>query len=294
MVDRGAAAISILIDTARRRRLAKMNGLGNQIVVLDLRGPGAGVTADQARAIHRANGLAFDQLMVLFDPRGPETAAFMRIYNNDGSEAEACGNGTRCVAYWLMRDGESRELKLETRAGILDCRREGEFSFRVDMGEPRLAWNEIPLSHAVADTRRVDLPIEGHNDVELRTASVVNMGNPHAIFWVQNVAAHDLATIGPLLEHHGLFPEKANISLAHVVAPDHIIVRVWERGVGLTQACGSAACAALVAAVREGLAERKARVTLPGGDLTIEWREADNHVAMTGPVALESETSIEL
>jgi diaminopimelate epimerase len=233
-------------------------------------------------------------LMVLRDPHAPETAAFMRIYNNDGSEAEACGNGTRCVAYWLMRGGDASEIKLETRAGILDCRREGQLSFRVDMGAPRLAWNQIPLGHSVADTRCVAVPLAGHDNAELRHASVVNMGNPHAIFWVSNIDAYDLAAIGPLLEHQPLFPEKANISLAHIVARNHIAVRVWERGVGLTQACGSAACAALVAAVRAGLAERRARVTLPGGDLTIEWRTPDDHVLMTGPVALESETSIQL
>ena len=271
-----------------------MNGLGNEIVVLDLRGADVGVTPDQARAIHRTKDLAFDQLMVLLDPRRAETAAFVRIYNNDGSEAEACGNGTRCVAYWLMRGGEERDLRLETRAGILDCRREGALSFRVDMGAPRLTWSEIPLSHSVLDTRRVALPIDGHDDADLRMASVVNMGNPHAIFWVRDIAAHDLAAIGPLLEHHPMFPEKANISLAHVAARGHIKLRVWERGVGLTQACGSAACAALVAAVRDGLADRKARVTLPGGDMTIEWCEADDHVLMTGPVELEHETSIEL
>jgi diaminopimelate epimerase len=271
-----------------------MNGLGNQIVVLDLRGAGAGVTAEQARAIHRMPGLAFDQLMAVFDPRQAGTTAFVRIYNNDGSEAEACGNGTRCVAYLLTRGRDGDDLRLETRAGILDCRREGELSFRVDMGAPRLAWGEIPLRHAVADTRRVALPIDGHDDAGLSIASVVNMGNPHAVFWVRDIAAHDLARIGPLLEHHPMFPEKANISLAHVAARDHLKLRVWERGVGLTQACGSAACAALVAAVRDGLAERKAHVTLPGGDLTIEWREGDDHVLMTGPVELESETRIAL
>lgn len=271
-----------------------MNGLGNEIVVLDLRGAGVDPTPGQARAIHRMKGFAFDQLMVLFAPRRPETAAFVRIYNNDGSEAEACGNGTRCVAYLLMRGRDEDDLRLETKAGVLDCRREGALSFRVDMGEPRFAWSEIPLSRAVANTRRVALPIEGRDEAELRTASVVNMGNPHAIFWVREIAAHDLGTIGPLLENHPLFPEKANISLAHIAARDHIELRVWERGVGLTKACGSAACAALVAAAREGLAEREARVTLPGGDLSIAWREADNHVLMTGPVELENETSIVL
>jgi diaminopimelate epimerase len=271
-----------------------MNGLGNRIVVLDMRGAAGAVTPDQARAIHRARDLAFDQLMVVSDPRRAGTAAFMRIYNNDGSEAEACGNGTRCVAYWLMRGRAQDDLKLETRAGVLDCHREGALSFRVDMGEPRFDWREIPLRHAVPDTRRVAVPLEGRDDRELAAASVVNMGNPHAVFFVRDVAVHDLSTIGPRLETHPIFPEKANISLAHVVARDSILLRVWERGVGLTLACGSAACATLVAAVRDGLTERRARVALPGGDLTIEWREADNRVLMTGPVELESESSIDL
>ena len=139
-----------------------------------------------------------------------------------------------------------------------------------------------------------DLALAGVGDAEMRVASVVNMGNPHAIVWVRDLAAHDLAAAGPLLERHPMFPAKANISLAEILARDHIRLRVWERGVGLTQACGSAACAALVAAVRDGLTDRKARVTLPGGDLTIEWREADDHVLMTGPVELESETTIAL
>jgi diaminopimelate epimerase len=271
-----------------------MNGLGNEIVILDLRGSNARVTPDQVRAIHRAKGLAFDQLMVLFDPRRSDTEAFMRIYNNDGSEADACGNGTRCVAYWLLRGRAQRDLNLETGAGVLDCRRESEYSFRIDMGAPRLAWRQIPLRDPVADTRRVDLRIAGAEAADLGPASLVNMGNPHAIFWVEDIDAIDLAKIGPLLEHHPIFPEKANISLADVAARDYIRLRVWERGVGLTQACGSAACAALVAAARDDRAERKARVSLPGGDLTIEWRESDNRVWMTGPVELEGETSLDL
>jgi diaminopimelate epimerase len=271
-----------------------MNGAGNEIVVLDLRGGDAVLTADQARAIHNMEGLAFDQLMAVFDARAAGTAAFVRIFNNDGSEAEACGNGTRCVAWLLMRDGGDGALVVETPAGLLACRREGPLSFRVDMGAPRLGWRDIPLADAVADTRRVDLALVGVGDAELRVASVVSMGNPHAILWVRDLAAHDLAAAGPLLERHPMFPAKANISLAEIVARDQIRLRVWERGVGLTKACGSAACAALVAAVRDDLADRKARVSLPGGDLMIEWRQADDHVLMTGPVELESETTITL
>jgi len=271
-----------------------MNGVGNKILTLDLRGTAALPTPAEARAIHRAPGLDYDQLMVLSDPLRPGTEAFVRIYNNDGGEAGACGNGTRCVAYLLMRDSASRELKLETGAGILDCRREGEFSFRVDMGAPRLGWADIPLAHAVADAGRVDLDPAAVSDPELRFAATVSMGNPHAILFVRDLSAHDLAANGPRLEHHPMFPEKANISLAEVVARDHIRLRVWERGVGLTRACGSAACAALVAAARAGLTDRAARVTLPGGDLTIAWRAADDHVLMTGPVEREGEAFVAL
>jgi diaminopimelate epimerase len=279
------------VETKARRRIAKMNGAGNKIDVIDLRGLEGGVTAGEARAIHAMPGLAFDQLMVLTDPHRAGTAAYVRIYNNDGSESAACGNGTRCVAYLLMRDGERRELSVETQAGVLECRRMGEFSFSVDMGAPRLGWDEIPLASLVADTRRVDL---GGAAADLSVASTVSMGNPHAIFWVEDIAAHDLAALGPVIEHHPMFPQKANISLAEIVARDHIRLRVWERGVGLTAACGSAACAALVAAVRDDLSERRARVSLPGGDLTIEWRESDGHVLMTGPVELEGETMVDL
>lgn len=271
------------------RPFFKMNGLGNEIVVLDLRGTSLTVAAAEARAIARGEGLAYDQMMVLHDARTPGTDAFVRIYNNDGSEAGACGNGTRCVAWVLMRGDARKRLLVETVRGVLECRRDGDLVFTVDMDRPRLAWNEIPLRDEFADTRGIELQIGPIDQPILHTPSVVNMGNPHAIFWVDDVDAHDLARFGPLLENHPIFPERANISLAHVVSRDHIVLKVWERGVGLTQACGTAACAALVAAARRGLTDRKARVTLPGGDLVVEWRESDDHVMMTGPVELEFE-----
>lgn len=272
--------------------VTKMNGLGNEIVILDLRGTGLSVSAAEVRAIGRGEALHFDQLMVLFDPRSAGTAAFMKIYNIDGSEAGACGNGTRCVAWWLMRGSPSDHLVLETAAGRLDCQREGEWIFTVGMGEPRLAWDEIPLSKPVEDTGRVALNVPGINPMpstRLPDASLVNMGNPHAVLFLNGDEHFDLAGLGPLLEHHPLFPGRANISFARVMSPDHIILNVWERGTGLTQACGSAACATLVAGVRRGLSARKARITLPGGDLHIEWRENGNEVFMTGPVAFEYE-----
>ena len=266
---------------------AKMNGIGNEIITLDLRDSGLSVSPAEARAIGR--GLPYDQLMVLMPSMTSGTDAFMRIFNNDGSESAACGNGTRCIAWTLLRNTPRTQLKLETRAGLLDCVRIDEFTYQVDMGKPRLAWQDIPLSEEFADTRTIELQIGPIDAPVLHTPSVVNMGNPHAIFWVEDVNAYDLARFGPLLENHPIFPEKANISLAQVVSRSHIILKVWERGVGLTRACGSAACAAAVAAVRKDLTARHVRISLPGGDLQIEWRASDDHVLMTGGVELEFE-----
>lgn len=267
-----------------------MNGAGNKILVLDLRGTALAPTPAEARAIHRAPGLDYDQMMVLFDPRDPATAAYVRIFNNDGSEAEACGNGARCVADRLARESGAAALAIETVMGRIACERLGEWRYRVDMGSPRFAWNEIPLAQAVDDTRRVTIALPGLADYG--PASVVNMGNPHAIFWVKDVAAIPLEVVGPRLETHPLFPEKANISFAEVRARDAIKLRVWERGVGITLACGSAACATLVAAARLGLTEREAHIALPGGELTIEWRESDKRVLMAGPVEFEREIEL--
>lgn len=272
------------------RPIFRMNGIGNEILVLDLRGAGVEVTPGEARAIARAPSLHYDQLMALHDPRGAGAHAFMRIYNADGSLSNACGNGTRCVAFILSQAGEGEELLLETDAGPVRARRESETVFTVDMGPPRLHWREIPLAREQADTRHAALtpPVAGAPE----HFSAVNMGNPHAIFFVDDPLAVDLAALGPALEHHPLFPERANISFARAVADDDILLRVWERGTGATRACGSAACAALVAAARAGLVERRARVRLPGGDLVIFWRE-DDHVLMTGPVEFEFETRLD-
>jgi diaminopimelate epimerase len=275
--------MSPLIDHA----FTKMNGIGNEIITLDLRGSGLSVSPAEARAIGRA--LPYDQLMVLLPPQTAGTEAFMKIYNNDGSESAACGNGTRCIGWSLLHDSPRDHVKLETSAGLLDCARIDTLTYRVDMGRPRLSWQEIPLAEEFADTRGIELQIGPVDAPVLHTPSVVNMGNPHAIFWVEDVNAYDLARFGPLLENHPIFPEKANISLAQVVSRSHIILKVWERGVGLTRACGSAACAAAVAAARKDLASRHVRISLPGGDLHIEWRASDDHVLMTGPVELEFE-----
>ncbi|MGW9331852.1 diaminopimelate epimerase [Bosea sp. NPDC055594] len=286
------------MNALAHRRFLRMNGLGNEITVLDLRGTKTVVSAGEARAIAAAPGMHFDQLMVLHDPRTPGTDAFVRIYNTDGSEAGACGNGTRCVAWAMMADPQmgdpaKKTLTLETKGGLLPARRLSDVVFTVDMGEPRLAWDEIPLAEPFHDTSGFELQIGPIDAPVLHTPGAVNMGNPHAVFFVDDPYRFNLEQIGPLLENHPIFPDRANIGLAAVKAPDHIVLRVWERGAGITRACGSGACAALVAAVRRELSDRKATVSLPGGDLVIEWRESDGHVLMTGPVELEREGVLE-
>jgi diaminopimelate epimerase len=271
------------------RKVTKMNGLGNEILILDLRGAAVSLNAADVRAIARAPKLAFDQLMVLEAPRQPGSDAFIRIFNNDGSEAGACGNGTRCVAWLLMQAKPRESLSLETSAGLLQCWRRGEWRFAVDMGRPRFGWQEIPLSKSVPDTSAIAFAFPGGAP---HTAAAVNVGNPHAVFFVEDLDAYDLVRIGLVLENDPLFPERANISLAQIVAPDHIIAWVWERGAGLTLACGSAACAILAAAVRKGLSARSATVTLPGGDLLLSMNE-DDHIVMEGPVAWEFEADLD-
>mgnify|MGYP001332614125 CR=1 FL=1 len=270
------------------RPFLKMNGLGNEIVVLDLRGTDLSVSAAEARAVGADPRLVFDQMMVIHDPRTEGTDAFVRILNIDGGEAGACGNGTRCVAWAMTRGTDATHVVVETRRGALDCVKLGPATFSVDMGAPQLGWRDIPTRDALADTAAADLTFDPGDAPALSRPGLVGMGNPHAVFFVEDPYAYDLEKVGPPLENDPQFPDRANIGFAQIVAEDHIRLRVWERGAGITQACGSGACAALVAAARRGLTGRKATVSLPGGDLLIEWR-GDDHVVMTGPVELDFE-----
>src|SRR5436305_3577395 len=266
---------------------SKMNGIGNEIVVVDLRDSSAVVSSEEARAV--ASGVAYDQLMVLQPPRLKGTEAFIRIYNNDGSEAAACGNGMRCVARRLFEATGQTAATFETKAGLLNCWQGADGLYTVDMGPPRFGWRDIPLAEEFRDTRSIELQIGPIDAPVLHTPSVVSMGNPHAIFWVDDVDAYDLGRFGPLLENHPIFPERANITLAHIVDRDHITIRTWERVAGPTKACGSAACATAVAAARLKRTGRTVTISLPGGDLAIEWRESDDHVLMTGTAEFEYE-----
>ncbi|ODT76262.1 MAG: diaminopimelate epimerase [Pelagibacterium sp. SCN 64-44] len=265
----------------------KMNGLGNQIIVADMRGRPDRVSAQAAIAINATPGTRFDQIMAIYDPRTPGTDHYVEIINSDGSMAQACGNGMRCVVEALSARTGRQDFSFETVAGLVLGHRGADGLISIDMGTPKFAWYDIPLNEEFADTRQVELQIGPIDNPVLHSPSVLSMGNPHATFWVKDdVWSYALDRFGPLLENHPLFPERANISLAQVLAPDRIVLRTWERGAGLTLACGSAACAALVNGARTRRTARKATLTLPGGDLAVEWRD-DDHVILTGPAELE-------
>lgn len=268
-----------------------MNGLGNEIVVLDLRAGNLTLSGEQASAINDLPGLAFDQLMVLLPPTTPDTVARVAIYNRDGSRSGACGNGMRCVALTVFESSGAASQLYETDAGLISAEIDTPDKITVDMGRPRFGWADIPLRDPFEDATGIELQAGPIDKPILHTPSVVNVGNPHAVFWVGDVDAIGLDRVGPLLENHPIFPERANISIAQVIAPDHVRIRTWERGAGLTRACGSAACATLVCGARKGKLRRKATVTVPGGDLVISWGE-DDRILMTGPAELEAEGTL--
>ncbi|MBT1158946.1 diaminopimelate epimerase [Aminobacter anthyllidis] len=267
---------------------AKMNGLGNEIIVADMRGRADRVTPAAAIALAADPATKFDQIMAIHDPRTPGTINYIEIINSDGTHAQACGNGTRCVVQALAAETRQKVFTFETVAGILNAEEHEDGLISVDMGIPRFGWQDIPLAEEFRDTRAIELQIGPIDAPVLHSPSVASMGNPHAIFWVDNdVWSYDLDRFGPLLENHPIFPERANISIAQVTSSETLNLRTWERGAGLTLACGSATCAAAVSAARTGRTGRSVTVTVPsGGTLQIDWR-ADDHVVMTGPAEWE-------
>lgn len=255
----------------------KMHGLGNDFIVFDERSGTLGLTAaDAIRLADRHTGIGADTIVLLRQPERRDADVSVRFINADGGEISTCGNASRCVAMLLFAETGRDHVRLDTNAGMLDAWADGDF-ISVDMGRPRLAWDEIPVA---AEMDTLSLPTAG----TLTGAVGVNMGNPHAVFFVPDAEAVDVAGLGPTVEVDPLFPERTNVEFATVQSPSRIRMRVWERGTGITQACGSGACATLVAAARRGLTGRKAVLAMDGGELTIEWRD-DDHVIMTGPAA---------
>lgn len=265
------------------RPFLKMNGLGNDFVVVETRSAPFAPTADEVRAIaDRKSGVGCDQLIVM--EKADDADARVRFWNADGEEVSACGNGTRCVGWLLMQASGKDEAVIETKAGRLIATRAGDRLVSVDMGEPGLDWTQIPLAEA-HDTAALEVVLYHHADL-MAPPGCVSMGNPHVVFFVPDVEAVPIARIGPEVEKHPLFPEHVNVGFAQVLDRHRIRLRVWERGAGLTKACGTGACAALVAASRRDLVGRHATMVLDGGELHVEWRE-DGHVVMTGPAAVD-------
>jgi len=255
----------------------KMHGLGNDFVVVDARMRTLELTDKVVRALaNRHTGVGFDALLVI-KPAYAGGDAFMTVHNADGSLSSACGNGARCVAALLMEENQRDSVVIETMAGLNKATRTQNGDVSIDMGPARLDWQDIPL------TKETDTLHLGISEGPLIDPVAVSIGNPHTIFFVEDVEVVDLANYGPLLEKHSLFPEHTNVEVVQVLGQDHLRMRVWERGSGITQACGTGACAATVAAVRRNLSDRHVTVTLDGGDLLIKWRD-DGHVVMTGPV----------
>jgi diaminopimelate epimerase len=275
------------------RTFLKMNGLGNDFVVIQTLTETFDPTPEQIRAIAKRpgvdgkGGIGCDQVIAIDPPKAPGASAYVRFWNSDGEETGACGNGTRCVAWLLMQSAGKDAVAFDTVAGRLSGKAAGDKLVTVDMGLPGLDWTQIPLAEEM-NTERVELQVGPIDAPLVHTPVCVSMGNPHVVFFVDAPVTDDFASgTGSLVEHHPLFPEGVNVGFAHVAARDHIRLKVWERGAGLTQACGTGACAAQVAAVRRGLTDRKARVEFDTGSLTIEWRESDGHVIMTGPITME-------
>jgi diaminopimelate epimerase len=271
------------------RPFLKMNGLGNDFVVVEARpesahGPFAPSEAEARAIADRASGIGCDQLIAI-EP-SPRADAFMRIWNADGGEVEQCGNAARCVAWLLMEASGRDHARLDTPVGVLDVARAGERRVTVDMGAPGLDWRDIPLAEPM-DTRGIELQVGPIDNPVLHTPGCVSMGNPHVVFFTPDAEAAPVREVGSMIEHHRLFPERTNVEFAQVKGRDRMRLRVWERGVGVTKACGTGACAAVVAACRRGLTDRKVTVEMDGGELVIEWRPEDDHVLMTGPVAVE-------
>lgn len=270
---------------------AKMNGLGNKILVVDMRGRKDKVTPQAAIALAAEPETNFDQIMAVYDAKAEGTDAWIDILNCDGSMAQACGNGTRCVVQALAAETGKQAFTFQTIAGILNAHEHADGMISVDMGKPVFDWEKIPLAEEFHDTSRIELQIGPIDAPVLHSPSAMSMGNPHAVFWVdKDVWSYDLEKFGPLLENHPMFPERANITIAQVTSPTTITTRTWERGAGLTLACGSAACATAVCGVRTGRTERKVTINVASAPapsrLELEWR-GDDHVIMTGPAEWE-------
>jgi diaminopimelate epimerase len=277
--------------TATAIPFRKMNGLGNDFVVIDARERRIDFTDAQARAIaDRKTGIGCDQLIVM--EKSSLADVKMRIWNAEGGEVESCGNASRCIADIVMNEKGADSASIDTKGGYLVGNRVGHLQVSIDMGKPHFDWDKIPLSEKFQDTRHIELQVGPIDAPLIHSPSVVNVGNPHCIFWVKDLDIVDLSKIGPMIENHPLFPERTNVELAKIISRDHMEIKVWERGAGLTKACGTAACAVMAAGFRLRMIDAECRVTLPGGDLFMREDRTTGHIIMTGPLQYDFEGEI--
>jgi diaminopimelate epimerase len=273
-------------------KFLKMHGLGNDFVVFDARVTPLVLDGAAVRALaSRKRGIGCDQLIVI--EKAEKDDAFMRIYNADGGEVEACGNAARCIGSLLLEETGKGEVRIDSKGGMLACTRGSDGLVTVDYGVPSVDWREIPMAQAV-DTLSFALPVENFADGALSNVSAVATGNPHLVLFVDNADEAPVDTLGPAIENHAWFPKRTNVEFVERLADNRLRMRVWERGVGVTDACGTGACASVVAAARRGLTGRQVTVELDGGTLDIEWRESDGHVLMTGPATLSYSGEVDI
>ena len=274
-----------------------MNGAGNRFPIFDARKTaGFVMSADKAKEICTPGSDIMgpkggDQLIIMRPPKTEAADIFMEIWNREGFQVDACGNATRCIAWLYLQETDSDKMVLETNDGLLGCTQTGPFEIAVDMGAPKLEWQQIPIKEAM-HTHHMDIKVGPIDDPVLYNPGAVSMGNPHCVFFVEDFERAKPEKVGPMIEYHPLFPQQANVGFARIDGRNKIRLRVWERGVGMTLACGTGACAAVVAAVRQKRTERKVEVVVDGGVLQIDWREEDDHVIMTGPVEVEFEGTV--
>ncbi len=262
-------------------KFIKMNGLGNDFIVIDQRVSEFDLSEEQVKLIcHRKNGVGCDQLIMIRKSQ-KNSDPLIKFFNSDGSEIDACGNGSRCVANFLMKESKSEEINLTTRERTIACKKIDDVTVSVNMGKPKFKWNEIPLTKDI-DPVEINFSIK---DLTLQKPFLVNIGNPHIIFFDNEIEKYDIESFGPLIENDDLFPEKINVSFAKLKNDNHILLNVWERGAGITNACGTAACATAVAGVEMGVIKNKVKVTLPGGNLEIYYK-SNNNIIMTGPTEI--------
>ena len=268
----------------------KMDGLGNDFVIFDIRKKSISLSKEQIIKISDRNNIGCDQ--VIFINKDKNSDAFLKFYNSDGGEIDACGNGSRCVAYFLMKENKSKNISLRTKVGVLYAKLNNENLVSINMGKPIFEWDKIPLIKKM-NNKNLGIKINDKNGNEVVGGFSLSIGNPHVIFFVENINQFNLEEIGPNIENHSYFPQKCNVTLANIINAKNIKVKVWERGAGITKACGTAACAAAISGTLLKLNDRCVNIEFEKGLINIDWKK-DNNIYMTGKVSEVKKISINI